>query len=143
MKTPLVRQFAAMAAKHGEVVRQFIRYGLSGGVSSLVNIAVYWVARDEGRLDPNLAWGLGYVAAVLVGYVIHSRWSFHGHGRRGNLVRTGGRFVAVSLVSFALNSLWVWALVQVLDLPTWAPIPLVLGVTPIAVFTLNRQWVFR
>jgi hypothetical protein len=48
----------------------------------------------------------------------------------------------VSLVSFALNQLWVWLLVRHFALPLWAPYPLVLGVTPLIVFSLNRRWVF-
>ena len=55
---------------------------------------------------------------------------------------TGGRFIAVSLVSFALNQLWVWLLVRHFGLPLWAPYPLVLGATPLIVFSLNRRWVF-
>jgi putative flippase GtrA len=127
--------------KHEDVAGQLLRYALTGGLASIVNIGVYWVLALRG-LDPNFAWTLGFAAAVLVGYVVHSRWSFRGHGRRDNLARTGGRFVAVSLVSFALNQLWVWLLVQRLDLPLWAPYPLVLGVTPLIVFALNRRWVF-
>ncbi len=121
---------------------QLIRYAITGGLASIVNIAIYWLGRDRLGIDPNLAWTAGFVAAVAVGYVVHSRWSFRGHGRRDSLARTGGRFVAVSLVSFGLNSLWVWLLVQRLGWPTWAPIPLVLGVTPFVVFSLNRAWVF-
>ncbi len=120
---------------------QLVRYAITGGLASAVNIGVYWLLAFRG-MDPNLAWCAGYVAAVLVGYVVHSRWSFRGHGRRGDLARTGGRFVAVSLVSFGLNQLWVWLLVQRLELPLWAPYPLVLGVTPLVVFALNRRWVF-
>ena len=127
--------------RHGELVGQFVRYALTGGLASLVNIGVYWLLAARG-MDPNLAWTLGFAAAVAVGYVVHSRWSFRGHGRRDNLARTGGRFVSVSLVSFGLNQLWVWLLVQRLDLPLWAPYPLVLGVTPLVVFALNRKWVF-
>jgi putative flippase GtrA len=127
--------------EHKEVVGQLVRYGLTGGVASIVNIGVYWVLA-AGGMDPNLAWTAGFLAAVLVGYVIHSRWSFKGHGRRDNLARTGGRFLAVSLVSFALNQLWVWLLVRHFALPLWAPYPLVLCVTPLVVFSLNRRWVF-
>ena len=83
------------------------------------------------------------VLLVLVGYVVHSRWSFKGHGRRDNLARTGGRFVIVSLVSFGLNSFWVWLMVRAFGWPIWSPYPLVLGVTPFAVFWLNRRWVFE
>ena len=127
--------------RHGELIGQLVRYALTGGIASLVNIGVYWLLAARG-MDPNLAWTIGFAAAVAVGYVIHSRWSFRGHGRRDNLARTGGRFVIVALVSFSLNQLWVWLLVQRLDLPLWAPYPLVLGVTPLLVFALNRKWVF-
>jgi putative flippase GtrA len=127
--------------RHGEVIGQLVRYALTGGLASIVNIGVYWVLAYRG-MDPNLAWALGYVAAVIVGYVVHSRWSFRGHGRRDNLARTGGRFVIVSLVSFGLNQFWVWLLVQRLGLPLWSPYPLVLGITPFVIFALNRRWVF-
>jgi putative flippase GtrA len=127
--------------EHKEITGQLVRYGLTGGLASLVNIGVYWVLAAN-LMDPNLAWTVGFLAAVLVGYVVHSRWSFRGHGRRDSLTRTGGRFFAVSLVSFALNQLWVWLLVRHFALPLWAPYPLVLGVTPLIVFSLNRRWVF-
>jgi putative flippase GtrA len=130
-----------LIGEHKEIAGQLVRYGLTGGVTTVVNIGVYWVLA-AGGMDPNLAWTVGYVAAFLVGYVVHSRWSFKGHGRRDNLARTGGRFFAVSLVSFALNQLWVWLLVRHFALPLWSPYPLVLGVTPLIVFSLNRRWVF-
>ncbi len=131
-----------LSERHRVLLGQLIRYAITGGLASIVNIAIYWIGRDRLGIDANVAWAAGFVAAVVVGYVVHSRWSFRGHGRRDNLARTGGRFVLVSLVSFGLNMLWVWLLVQHLGLPTWAPIPLVLGVTPVVVFGLNRAWVF-
>ncbi len=127
--------------RHSELLGQLVRYALTGGLASIVNIGVYWILAARG-MDPNLAWALGFVAAVVVGYIVHSRWSFRGHGRRDNLARTGGRFVIVSLVSFGLNSFWVWLLVRQLDLPLWSPYPPVLLVTPLVVFALNRRWVF-
>lgn len=132
---------ADLIGRHRALLGQWVRYALTGGLASFVNIGVYWLLA-LGGMNPNLAWAAGFVAAVAVGYVVHSRWSFRGHGTRDNLARTGGRFVAVSLVSFALNSLWVWLLVQYGGLPLWSPYPLVLGVTPFLVFWLNRRWVF-
>ncbi len=127
--------------RHSELIGQLVRYAITGGLATIVNIGVYWLLAARG-MDPNLAWAFGYAAAVVVGYVVHSRWSFRGHGRRDNLARTGSRFVIVSLVSFGLNQLWVWLLVQRLGLPLWSPYPLVLGVTPFVIFALNRRWVF-
>jgi len=130
-----------LIGEHKEVAGQLVRYGLTGGLATVVNYGIFWVLAVN-RLDPNLAWTVGYLGAVLVGYVVHSRWSFRGHGRRDNLARTGGRFFAVSLVSFALNQAWVWLLVSHFALPLWAPSPLVFGVTPLIIFSLNRRWVF-
>ena len=124
------------------LIGQLVRYALTGGLASFVNIGVYHVGAARFAIDPNLAWAMGFVAAMLVGYIIHSRWSFRGHGTRDNIARTGGRFLIVSLVSFGLNSFWVWLLVRMLELPLWAPYPLALGLTPLLVFTLNRKWVF-
>jgi putative flippase GtrA len=130
-----------LSQRHSELFWQLVRYALTGGLASIVNIGVYWLLAARG-MDPNLAWTIGFAAAVVVGYIVHSRWSFRGHGRRDNLARTGGRFVIVSLVSFGLNSFWVWLLVRQLELPLWAPYPPVLIVTPLVVFALNRRWVF-
>ena len=127
--------------RHSELFWQLVRYMLTGGLASIVNIGVYWILALQG-MDPNLAWGVGFVAAVLFGYVVHSKWSFRGHGARDDLARTGGRFVIVALISFALNSFWVWLLVQQMDLPLWAPYLPVLTVTPLVIFALNRKWVF-
>ena len=44
------------------------------------------------------------------GYVLHSRWSFRGHGTRDNAGRTTSRFFLVSLVSLALNALFIFIL---------------------------------
>jgi len=122
---------------------QLLRYGVTGALASLVNIGIYHGCVKLGGHDPNLAWTIGYVGAATTGYVIHSAYSFRGHGSRDRQHVRIVRFFVVSLISFALNSLWVWLLVQYLALPIWAPYPLVLGVTPLLVFWLNRQWVFE
>jgi len=134
--------FPKLNPDHRSLLGQLLRYSVTGGLASIVNIAVYWFARDFIVMNANVAWTLGFVAAVVVGYIVHSRWSFRGHGRRDNLARTGSRFFIVSLVSFGLNSFWVWLLVERLGGATWWPIPPVLGITPLVVFSLNRRWVF-
>jgi len=122
---------------------QLVRYGITGLFASLVNIGIYHGFVRMGGFDPNLAWTLGFLGAAGAGYVIHGQWSFKGHGSRDRQHVRIGRFMVVSLISFALNSCWVWLLVQHMALPIWAPYPPVLCVTPLLVFWLNRQWVFE
>ena len=94
-------------------------------------------------LHPQLANLIGYGAAVVIGYVSHSAFTFRGHGTRDKAASRGIRFVAVSLVSYALNALWVWLCVTHMGWPEWSPIPAMIFVTPAVMFGLNRQWVFK
>lgn len=135
----------------GGVFGQLLRFGVAGGVATLIYAAVYWpVATYAPRLFavtrgawPMVGNVLGYLAAMASGYFLHSRWSFRGHGERGNLKRTGGRFFAVSLVSFVMNSLYVWVLTGPwVRGPTWWPLLPIVFVTPLVTFALNRMWVF-
>ncbi len=122
---------------------QLVRYGITGLLASFINIGIYHACVVLGGLDPNLAWTIGFVGAAVAGYLMHGAFSFRGHGGRDRQHIRIGRFMIVSLISFGLNSFWVWLLVQYLALPLWAPYPLVLGATPLLVFWLNRQWVFE
>lgn len=130
---------------------QLLRFGLTGGAATALYAIVYWpiatFAQARWPLADRSVWPLignvlGYLVAMLSGYVMHSRWSFRGVGERGNLARTGGRFFVVSLVSFAMNTFFVWLLTGPLHGATWWPLVPILFVTPVVTFALNRFWVF-
>jgi putative flippase GtrA len=124
------------------VFGQVARFAVTGGLVTALGALVYWVPATYFGVAPLLANFFAYLAAMISGYVLHSRWSFKGHGSRDNVVRTTGRFFLVSLVSLGLNSFFVWLLTGVLGGPTWWPVLTMLFVTPAATFLLNRYWVF-
>lgn len=124
------------------LLAQFLRYGVTGGFVTLLGVAVYWVCAKHAGVAPLLANVAAYLVAMAFGYVLHSRFSFRGHGDRDNPAGRTARFFLVSLVSFALNSLFVWVLTGPLGGPVWWPIPAMVFVTPVIVFVLNRKWVF-
>ena len=122
---------------------QLIRYALTGGFITALGAALYWVTATFLGVHPLLANVLAYALCVAIGYVLHSRWSFKDHGSRDNPAKRTSRFFLVSLISFALNSLFVWILTgPLLDGPTWWPVLPMLFVTPLVTFALNRRWVF-
>ena len=121
---------------------QLVRFGLVGGFVTALGVAVYWIPATFFGVAPLLANLLAYAVAVALGYVLHSRVSFRGHGSRDNVAQRTGRFFVVSLVSLGLNSLFVGVLTGPLDGPTWWPVIPMLFVTPLVTFYLNRQWVF-
>ncbi|WP_082450250.1 GtrA family protein [Sphingomonas sp. Leaf231] len=130
---------------------QLVRFGLTGGAATAFYAIVYWpiatYAQARWPLADRSVWPLvgnvlGYLVAMLSGYVMHSRWSFRDVGERENLARTGGRFFIVSLVSFAMNTFFVWLLTGPMHGATWWPLVPILFVTPLVTFALNRFWVF-
>jgi len=122
---------------------QILRYVLTGGFVTGLQAAVYWALAEQLAVHPQIANFAGYLVAVASGFVLHGRFTFRGHGRRDRPLAQATRFIAVSLLSLALNAFWVWLCVQRLHGPVWTPIPLMAFVTPALVFVLNRQWVFR
>ena len=54
-----------LSPAHRALFGQLVRYALTGGLASIVNIGVYWLAAL--RLDPLVAWTLVFVSAVAVG----------------------------------------------------------------------------
>jgi putative flippase GtrA len=121
---------------------QVVRFGLVGGFVTLVGGAAYYFPATFLGVPPLLANLFAYAIAMALGYVLHSTVSFKDHGSRDNVAKRTGRFFIVSLVSLALNSLFVWVLTGPLGGPTWWPLVPMLFVTPAVTFALNRQWVF-
>ena len=121
---------------------QLIRFVISGAFVTALGVAVYALVALVLRWHPQLGNFLAYVVAMAAGYLMHSRWSFRDHGGERTHT-TKMRFFIVSLVSYALNTFWVWLLFTRLHLGRAAPIAPMLFVTPAVTFLLNRQWVFR
>ena len=121
---------------------QLVRFIISGGIVTALGVGVYALVALVLHWHPQLGNFLAYVVAMATGYVMHSRWSFRDHGAE-RTHSTKVRFVIVSLISYALNSFWVWLLYTYLDLHRAVPIIPMLFVTPAVTFMLNRQWVFR
>ena len=121
---------------------QLARFIISGATVTALGVGVYALVALGLRWHPQLGNLLAYVVAMATGYWMHSRWSFRDHGgERTSTTRV--RFVIVSLISYALNSFWVWLATETFGLdPAWPILPM-LFVTPAVTFLLNRQWVFR
>jgi putative flippase GtrA len=124
-----------------EVLGQLVRFGLVGGLSTLVYAAVYWPLATY-VLYPVLAVPIAFAVAVVFGYVLHSGWSFKGHGN-ARTPATQGKFLLVQAVGMGLNAVFTWVLTGPLfHGPTWWPLVPAVTVTPLATFVLQRWWVF-
>lgn len=125
-----------------EVIGQLIRFGLTGGLLTVLVAGGYWVVATFFGVEPMLSLTLNFVVFTGLGYILHSRFSFRGHGARDRAAARTARFFTVNVIGFLLNQLFVWLLVKQLGGPTWWPVVPIVLVTPLVTFALNRRWVF-
>ena len=121
---------------------QLVRFAIVGFSLAGVYSVIYWYLATY-VMAPMLAVVMAFLVAVSLGFVLHSRWSFRGHGQREDN-RLKVKFLLVQGSGFLLNEVFTWVLTgPLVNGPTWWPLVPAIFVTPLATFALNRQWVFR
>ena len=124
-----------------ETFGQLVRFAIVGFSLAGVYSAIYWYLATY-VMTPVLAVVVAFLVSASIGFVLHSRWSFRGHGRHeDNVLKI--KFLAVQTSGFLLNEAFTWLLTGPLHGPTWWPLIPAIFVTPLATFILNRQLVFR
>ncbi|HZF93995.1 MAG TPA: GtrA family protein [Allosphingosinicella sp.] len=125
-----------------ELVAQVVRFGMTGVLLTLLVAGGYWIAADVFGVEPMLSMTLNYLVFTALGYVLHSRFSFKGHGDRDNPRARTMRFFIVNSAGFLTNQFFVWLLVKQMEGPVWWSVIPIVFVTPLLTFSLNRRWVF-
>jgi len=128
--------------RSNDLMRQLFRYAISGGGLTFIYSTIYWGAAVPAQVSPLIANCLAFAVTVILGFVVHSRWSFAGHGRRDRPVRSSALFLLVNLAGFALNSFWVWLIAIYWGFSPSAPLLPIIFITPWVSFYLNRRWTF-
>ena len=120
---------------------QLVRFAIVGFSLAALYSAIYWLLARY-VMPPMLAVLVAFLVAVSIGFVLHSRWSFRGHGAREDH-RLKVKFLAVQGSGFLLNEAFTYVLTGPMHGPTWWPLIPAIFVTPLATFALNKQLVFR
>lgn len=132
-----------MPAVTKDDLRQLVRFGISGVVLTLFVSAIYLALLAHSRFSPGSALTIATLLASVVGFFMHSTFSFRGFGSRGRPMFRFARFLAINLFGYGLNLSFVYLLVGFAGLPDWTPVVLFCSFTPTISFMLNRRWVFQ
>jgi putative flippase GtrA len=140
---PTARRYFELIATSSPFA-QAVRYGLAGAITAMIYSSIYLAL--AGTVFPDgravMAVPFAFATALIAGFLLHSRWSFAGHGTRENSGRQHCRFLAVHSAGFALNMAFTWFLTARLGAPVWAPLVPTVTITPGLSFLLQRRWVF-
>ena len=121
---------------------QLLRYGVAGGIITLLVAASYWAIAEFLHVDPMVSLTIVFLFFSAVSYLTHGAFTFKGHGERDRQHVRATRFLMVNILGFALNQLFVWTLVKQMDGPTWWPTIPMIFVTPLVTFALHRRYVY-
>ncbi|HXK77592.1 MAG TPA: GtrA family protein [Oscillospiraceae bacterium] len=123
----------------GKNRKQFIRFCLIGVLNTAVDYAVFSAVSLFSE-NIYLAQTCGYAAGVLNSYTLNRKWTFDTQGKFFSPEFV--KFIVVNLVSYAASLGALWLLADVWGLNKYFAKILLVGVTLVINFVLNRIWVF-
>jgi putative flippase GtrA len=136
------------ARRFVRLVAQYTKFGTVGLAATATHVLAFALLIEAGGLSPLAANLAAFGVALFVSFLGHFHWTFRWEIDGADALRrhTAGaalaRFGLVALIGLALNSLAVYAVVNVLLLPYAYAIAVMLSVVPLLVFAMSKLWVF-
>jgi putative flippase GtrA len=124
---------------HAELGR-LVRYGVSGGASALTHFGVGLLLTSGFGVRPLAASTAGFAASILVSYGLQHAWVFRSAAAH---TVAAGRFLTVTAVALALNTVILWLGTEVAAAPYPAVQMIALVAIPVVNYALNSRWTFR
>lgn len=139
-----------------DLLEQFFKFGLVGGLGLLTNTIVFFLLVDVSGVPPDIGSVCSFAVAVTQNFFLNRIWTFSGEKglfrfrREGARVRTPlpllqyFKFVGTSLGGLAVNLLVLNEMITLVDLPVKTLANLVgVGAGMMVNFLGYRLWVFR
>lgn len=123
-----------------QVIKQLSRFGMVGGVATLVNSILFIVLVNTLNIQPLLANLLAFLFAFLISYFGHSWWTFD---HREHSKEKLAKFLTTSSLGLLINSCFVWILMHRLHQTAYVATAPMICITPLLIFFINRSWVFK
>ena len=122
----------------------FLKFGLTGGAGTVVNLAVFYLFADLGGLSATLSSTAAFCIAVSFNYLINQNWTFRQESGRTFHFSSYIRYVGVNIFGllvnlFVLNAL-IWFFHPAFLLPLQAA-----GIAAAMLFNfiLSKIYVFK
>ena len=126
-----------------EYVKQFVSFGLIGGLNTVLSLGIYWLVVYLGG-HYLLGSVIGFVITVFISYVLNNIFTFKGDEKPvwslKNLIKV---YVSYALTGLILNNILLWLWIDVLGINrNLAPVINLFFTIPLN-FLLNKFWAYR
>ncbi len=122
-----------------ELIIQLMIFAVVGVTATLTHYFTALFSHELAGIDLYLSNLFGYVAAVMVSYFGHGRFTFKQELNWGVFTR----FAIVSVSTFLCSELILLGLEKGLQLPHRLSLAVVVCTIPLITFVLSKLWVFR
>jgi putative flippase GtrA len=122
------------------LLQELLRYVVAGGAALAVQLGVLTFLVEFFRVVPTVATSVGFVAAIVVNYVLQRRFVFQaevGHSR------AFARYLAVTLLGLAVNAAVFYVLTRQLGVFYALAQTLTTGLLFVVNYVVNRNFTFR
>ena len=123
---------------------QFIKFGMVGGLNSILNIVIYWICVHCG-MHYLIANAIGFVITVAISYVLNNIFTFTEKGEKvdWSFLKLLKTYVSYFMTGMVINSILLWFWNDYIGInENLSPI-LNLFVTVPLNFIINKFWVYR
>lgn len=127
------------AVDPGAEFRRLFIFCVVGATLAVIYFFVAYAISSFGSLRPPVASGLAYFSMIPIAYLLHRVFTFQSKGQHKSALP---RFVATSIIGFALSLLIPYLAVSALDSPAWLAYLAVCVIVPAFNFASMRIWVF-
>ena len=124
-----------------ETIVQFSKFALVGALNTAISLAVFYLLYNLFSINYPIANLVSYIIGVINSFFWNKLWVF----RRGsgNMVRESLIFLLVFAVSYSIQYISLWGMVEVAGInPNWAQLP-AMAVYTIVNYLLNRYVTFK
>jgi putative flippase GtrA len=122
-----------------EELWRLARFFAVGTIATIVHIGVAMIVVAAAGANPTVGAMIGFVAAFMVSYFGHFRFSFAASGRYRDYLL---KFAVSSLVSFLLSTAAVWVATAILGIDYKPALIALAIIVPVCNYLVNRFWVF-
>ena len=126
------------------LIGQLIRFGLVGGVATVVHMGGFAALIELAGMRPIYANVISFALATTVAFIGHNWWTFRQTSGAGRPVAAAGwRYITITLTGFAVSSGIVYAVTEMAEANYVYAIILILAIVPLGQFLMSKFWAFR